>query len=132
MADSQTSLPSPASSFGARFRAWGRRRVLSATGNTGDTIFRAVLFFSALRLLLIVMAMIVAMAANSKLSLRQFGFGFLTSSAWNPIQGEFGALPFIYGTLMSSIIALIIAVPLSLGVAIFLVEQIGRASCRER
>src|SRR5436305_12951770 len=130
MSNPQTSLPSPASSFGARFRAWSRRHALSPTGNTGDTIFRAVLFFSALLLLLIVMAMVIAMAANSRLSLRQFGLDFLTSSTWNPIKGEFGALPFIYGTVMSSIIALIIAVPLSLGVAIFLVEQSPRRLAR--
>jgi phosphate transport system permease protein len=123
MANPQTTLPSPASGFGARFRAWGRRRALSATGNTGDTVFRAVLFFCALLVLLIVMGMILAMAANSQLSIRQFGFDFLTSRSWNPIQGTFGALPFIYGTVISSVIALIIAVPLSLGVAIFLVEQ---------
>src|SRR3954470_13478710 len=98
MANSQASLPSPASGFGARFRAWSRRRALSPTGNTGDTIFRAALFFSALLLLILVMAMVIAMAANSQLSLRQFGCGFLTSSTWNPIKGEFGALPFIYGT----------------------------------
>jgi phosphate transport system permease protein len=130
MANPQTPLPSPASGFGARFRAWSRRRALSPTGNTGDTIFRAVLFFSALLLLLLVMAMVIAMAVNSKLSLRQFGFGFLTSHTWNPIQGEFGALPFIYGTIVSSIIALLIAVPLSLGVAIFLVEQSPRRLAR--
>src|SRR3954464_7588562 len=86
MANPQASLPSLASGFGARFRAWSRRRALSPTGNTGDTIFRAVLFFSALLLLLLVMAMVIAMAVNSKLSLRQFGFGFLTSHTWNPIQ----------------------------------------------
>ena len=130
MADSQTTLPSPASGYGARFRAWSRRRALSPTGNTGDTIFRAALFLCALLLLLLAMAMIVAMAANAKLSIHQFGFGFLTSRSWNPIKNEFGALPFIYGTVMSSLIALVIAVPLSLGVAIFLVEQSPRQLSR--
>ena len=57
------------------------------------------------------------------LSIRQFGFGFLTSQRWDPIKGEFGALPFIYGTVASSLIALLISVPFSLGIAIFLVEQ---------
>ena len=130
MADPQTTLPSPASGYGARFRAWSRRRALSPTGNTGDTIFRAALFLCALLLLLLAMAMIVAMAANAKLSIHQFGFGFLTSRSWNPIKNEFGALPFIYGTVMSSLIALVIAVPLSLGVAIFLVEQSPRRMSR--
>jgi phosphate transport system permease protein len=54
----------------------------------------------------------------------------LTSSEWDPVRGKFGALPFIYGTIVSSILALIIAVPLSLGVAIFLVEQAPRSLAR--
>jgi phosphate transport system permease protein len=57
------------------------------------------------------------------LSIREFGFHFLISRQWNPIKGEFGALPFIYGTIVSSLIALLISVPLSLGIAVFLVEQ---------
>ena len=128
MVNSQSTLTSTA--YGARFLAWSKRRVLSPTGNTGDAIFRAVLFLAALLLLLLVTAMIIAMAANSQLSLRQFGAGFLTSRTWNPIQGEFGALPFIYGTVVSSILALLIAVPLSLGVSIFLTEHSPRRLAR--
>jgi phosphate transport system permease protein len=82
-----------------------------------------ILLVSATLLLLIVSAMVAAMASNSMLSLREFGFGFLTGRDWNPVLGRFGALPFIYGTVVSSLIALLIAVPFSLGVAIFLVEQ---------
>jgi phosphate transport system permease protein len=52
----------------------------------------------------------------------KFGFGFLTASQWNPVTGEFGALPFIYGTVVTSVIALLIAVPLGVGAAIFLAE----------
>ena len=58
-----------------------------------------------------------------RLSLRQFGFGFINGTDWNPVKGQFGALPFIYGTVVSSLIAILISVPLSLGIAIFLVEQ---------
>ncbi|MGH9900831.1 MAG: phosphate ABC transporter permease subunit PstC, partial [Pyrinomonadaceae bacterium] len=100
------------------------------TGNTGDAVFRTAMFASAFVLLLIVVTMIVAIAANSLPSIRRFGFGFLTSSAWNPIRGDFGALPFIYGTVVSSIIALLISVPLSLGIAVFLVEQAPRRVAR--
>jgi phosphate transport system permease protein len=103
------------------FSGWQRR--LSPTGNTGDAIFRAAMFASALFVLLIVVAMILALASHSTLSIRQFGFGFLTSREWNPIKDQFGALVFVYGTIVSSMIALIISVPLSLGIAIFLVEQ---------
>ena len=103
---------------------WPRlRHALSPTGNAGDAIFRGLLFTAAFFVLLIVLAMILALAAEAKLSLRQFGFGFITGTDWNPIKGQFGALPFIYGTVVSSLIAILISVPLSLGIAIFLVEQ---------
>jgi len=99
------------------------RIALSPTGNTGDAFFRGLMFSAALLVLIIVGAMILALAMKSKLSIAQFGFSFLTSRQWNPVKGEFGALPFIYGTVVSSAIALLIAVPLSLGIAVFLVEQ---------
>jgi len=106
--------------FGS-FSSW--RKALSPTGNTGDAIFRVLLSLIALFVLGIVIAMVWALATDSMLSIRQFGFSFLTSSHWNPISGQFGALPFVYGTIMSSLIALVISVPLSLGIAVFLVEQ---------
>jgi len=67
--------------------------------------------------------MIAALASHATLSIRQFGFSFLTGRDWDPIKGHFGALAFIYGTIVSSLIALVISLPLSLGIAIFLVEQ---------
>jgi phosphate transport system permease protein len=99
------------------------RRLLSPTGNAGDAVFRCLMLFAALLVVAIVISMIFALAADSMLSIRQFGFAFLTGQQWNPIKGAFGALPFIYGTVVSSLIALLISVPLSLGIAIFLVEQ---------
>ena len=123
MSNPQPALPTPASAYGARARVWDWRRALSPTGDLGDAVFRGALFLCALLLLLIVAAMIAAMASMSTLSMREFGWGFLTSSQWNPLANKFGAWPFIYGTVMSSIIALLISVPLSLGVAVFLVEQ---------
>ena len=130
MANPQPRLPSPADGFGARARSWNWRRALSPTGSTGDAVFRGILFLSALVVVLLVASMIVAMYSNSRLSMSEFGWGFLTGREWNPVRHEFGALPFIYGTVMSSIIALVIAVPLSLGVAIFLVEQAPRRISR--
>ena len=130
MSDPQLQTPTPTTAYGAHARPWNWRRMLSATGNTGDAVFRGLLFLSALLLLVIVAAMIYGMASNSMLSIREFGFGFLTGHDWDPIQGEFGAIPFIYGTVVSSVIALLIAVPVSLGVAIFLVEQAPRALAR--
>jgi phosphate transport system permease protein len=106
------------------------RRALSPTGNTGDAIFRVVLLAAAVLMLVIVGTMILALAAKSMPSIRQFGFSFITSREWNPVKSEFGALPFIYGTIVSSLIAIIISVPLSLGIAIFLVEQAPRQLAR--
>ncbi len=126
----QPTLPGPAVEYGATARAWNFKRVLSPTGNAGDAVFRTLLFASAFIVLLLVGAMITAMAARSRLALGTFGFGFLTSSEWNPVSGRFGALPFIYGTIVSSLLALLISVPLSLGVAVFLVEQAPRRLAR--
>ncbi|HEU4931230.1 MAG TPA: phosphate ABC transporter permease subunit PstC [Pyrinomonadaceae bacterium] len=99
------------------------RRVLSPTGNTGDAIFRVLMVLIALLMVGVVLAMVFALATDSMLSIRQFGFHFLTGRVWDPVKGEFGALPFVYGTIASSLIALLISVPFSLGIAIFLVEQ---------
>jgi len=104
-----------------QYSSW--RRVLSPTGNTGDAIYRVVMLLVALLMVGIVIAMVWALATDSILSIRQFGFGFLRGRTWDPIRGEFGALPFVYGTVASSLIALLISVPFSLGIAIFLVEQ---------
>ena len=98
-------------------------RRLSPTGNKGDAIFHLAISATSVIVVLIVIAMIVALASHATLSIRQFGFSFLTSREWDPIKGHFGSLAFIYGTIVSSLIALFISVPLSLGIAIFLVEQ---------
>ncbi len=97
--------------------------MLSPTGNTGDAVFRILMLLIALLMVGIVLAMMASLASDSMLSIRKFGFGFLTGQIWDPIRGEFGALPFVYGTIASSLIALLISVPYSLGIAIFLVEQ---------
>jgi len=99
---------------------------LSPTGNAGDAIFRGLMFCAALLILLIVGGMIVALALKSLPAIRQFGISFLTTQQWNPIKNEFGALPFIFGTLVSSALALLIAIPLGIGVAIFLSELAPR------
>ncbi|HSC89079.1 MAG TPA: phosphate ABC transporter permease subunit PstC [Polyangiaceae bacterium] len=93
-----------------------------ARTNWGDRLFRGTTATFAGIVLLIVVLMAWQMFGASELSLREFGLGFVVSRDWNPVQGEFGALPFIYGTLVSSLVALAIAVPVSLGIAIFLSE----------
>ncbi len=96
---------------------------MAKTGTTGDKIFRTVLFIFASTIIVIVVSMIAMMVWNSVPTIKEFGFSFLTGTDWQPASDIFGALPFIYGTIVSSVIALVISVPLSLGIAIFLVEQ---------
>ncbi len=128
--NTQPTAPGPAAEYGARFRAWDWRRAISPTGNFGDAVFRGALFCCALLLLVIVVLMFVEIGSNARLSLAEFGFSFLTGRVWDPIQGEFGALPFVYGTVVSSLLALLLAVPVSLGIAVFLVEQAPRRLAR--
>lgn len=97
------------------------------TGAFGDKIFRAVLLIAASSILLIVGAIFVMMVQNAMPTIERFGIGFLVGSEWKPAQEQYGALPFIFGTVVSSLIALIISVPISLGIAIFLVEQAPRS-----
>lgn len=88
----------------------------------GDRVYSWVITFFALcvPLLLLLIAAVVTVAAWP--ALRTFGFSFLTSSRWDPVAGVFGAAPAIYGTIVSSFLALVLATPLALGVAIFLSE----------
>jgi phosphate transport system permease protein len=88
----------------------------------GDTLFRAVTRGFAFFVLLLLGAVIASLAAGSIPAFRAFGLGFLFSESWNPVKDTFGALPAIYGTLITSFIAMVLAVPLAFGVAIFLTE----------
>lgn len=88
------------------------------------------MLIAATTILLIVAAIIVMMTQNSLPTIREYGLSFLTSDEWNPSAGIFGALPFIYGTVVSSVIALVISVPISLGIAIFLTEQASARMAR--
>ncbi len=73
-------------------------------------------------LILIVAAIGFELARQSMLSVQKFGLGFWTSSTWDPVAGEFGALPFIWGTLYSAVLALLIATPVAIGIAVFITE----------
>lgn len=90
--------------------------------NIGDFIFEKLTLLFAVLVFLLVILMAYEMYTNSKLSIAKFGWGFLTSSTWDPVTEVYGALPVIYGTVVSSLLALLIAVPLGLGVAVFLSE----------
>jgi len=80
------------------------------------------MFACSISVLMVLVLFVYELAVRSKLSLAHFGFRFFIGTTWDPVGGDFGALPFIYGTLVSSLLALILAVPLSVGVAIFVTE----------
>ncbi len=100
------------------------RQYLSTRGNGGlaDKTFAAAMLVCALSIFVIVLFILTVLILRSKLSLAQFGFHFFSGSDWDPVSGSFGALPFIFGTLATSLLALAMAVPLALGVAVFLTE----------
>jgi phosphate transport system permease protein len=72
---------------------------------------------------LVLVLIVVVIALQARPAIRQFGLGFLTSTAWNPVTQKFGALPFIYGTVLTSALAMVMAIPVGIGVALFLAEQ---------
>jgi phosphate transport system permease protein len=89
---------------------------------TDEVLFRAGTGAFALLLIGIVAAIAVALVSESRLSIRHFGWSFWQTDTWDPVVGEFGARPFIWGTLYSSVLALMISTPIALGIAIFISE----------
>jgi phosphate transport system permease protein len=88
----------------------------------GDEIARLVTLIFAATVVLITAALVWELWTNSVLPRQKFGLHFFLTQTWDPITEEFGALPFIYGTLVTSVVALLISVPLGIGAAIFLAE----------
>ena len=89
---------------------------------TDEILFRAVTGAFAILLIGIVAAIGLALISESRLSIAQFGWSFWQTDVWDPVAGEFGARPFIWGTLYSSVLALLISTPIALGIAIFISE----------
>lgn len=95
----------------------------------GDHLYMGITFIASLTILVIIVALAIELARASTPSIRHFGFDFVTKSIWDEqsgTEGVFGILPFIFGTLYSSLIALVLAVPVSIGAAIFLSELAPR------
>ena len=88
----------------------------------GDAVFRWTTFAAAIAVLVILGGVIWTLVEGSIPAIRAFGIGFLFSASWNPVTEKFGALAAIYGTLLTAAIAMAIAVPIGLGIAIFLTE----------
>jgi phosphate transport system permease protein len=98
-----------------------RARALSRL-RAGEAVFRNLTLVAALIVLAILGGVFVALVEGAAPALRAFGFDFFTTQRWNPVTEKFGALAPIYGTFVTSIIAMLIAVPVGLGIAIFLTE----------
>src|SRR5579859_2077433 len=87
-----------------------------------DQVFRSFVILCAIAVLAIVGLIFFELLSQSRLSISKFGLSFLKKQIWDPVAEDFGALPFIYGTIVSSLVGLAIAVPLSVGTALFLTE----------
>ena len=97
-------------------------RSLLARLKSGDEIARIITFIFAATVVLITVLLVLQLWHDSSLPRHKFGLNFFATRVWDPIAEEFGALPFIYGTLVTATVSLLIAVPLGLGAAIFLAE----------
>jgi phosphate transport system permease protein len=104
-----------------RARPQGRASFLSRLFS-GDSLAQALTFCCATLILVITALLVWELWLHSALAREKFGFHFLDTSTWNPVTEQFGALPFIYGTVVTSLLALLIAVPFGVGAAIFLAE----------
>jgi phosphate transport system permease protein len=91
-------------------------------GAFGDIVFRTLTQFFALLVLLVLGGVILSLISGAWPALQRFGFGFLVGQAWNPVTENFGALAPVYGTLVTSAIAMLIGIPVAFGVALFITE----------
>ena len=90
--------------------------------DTSDIVFRRILAVFPISLLIIVAGIFFQLVWSSLPSLNKFGFSFFISSVWDPVSENFGALPFIFGTLVTSLVALLLAIPIGVGAAIYLAQ----------
>src|SRR5436190_17414274 len=100
----------------------GLREQNLAQRRLGDRAFQWLTLLMALSVFVLIVLTGYQLAHGSQLALHKFGWRFLASSEWDPVNEQFGALPFVFGTLVSSFIALLIAVPLSIATAVYLTE----------
>ncbi|HEV2467790.1 MAG TPA: phosphate ABC transporter permease subunit PstC [Candidatus Sulfotelmatobacter sp.] len=98
-----------------------------STGEIPDRIFKFLITTCGLAVLAVLVLIVYELVSQSTVSWHAFGLKFFAGSDWDPVSEQFGALPFIYGTLVSSLVALVIAVPLSVGVAVFTTEMCPKA-----
>jgi phosphate transport system permease protein len=94
--------------------------------NRADSRFRLLTQFAAFLVVAIFAGIIITLYVGAEPAIKAFGWSFLTTSTWNPVTEKFGAFPLIYGTLVTSALAMIVAVPVGIGIAIFLTELCPR------
>ncbi len=107
---------------GEKLQVVPRSRVGVRENLFADQVFRSFVILCALAVLAIVGLIFFELVSQSRLSISKFGFSFLKKQIWDPVAEDFGALPFVYGTVVSSLLGLLIAVPLSIGTALFITE----------
>ncbi len=100
----------------------GRKRSLASTLRWGDAVAHLITLLFACVVLLVTGYLVFQLWTASEMSRAKFGLSFFTGTNWDAVQGDFGALPFIWGTVLTSALALVFAVPLGVGAAIFLAE----------
>ena len=98
------------------------QQAMTARQTALDSSFRWVTWIAAVLTFSIVIGVLITLTIGAWPAIQKFGFGFITSSEWNPVTEMFGAVPGIFGTLVTSTIALLLAVPLSFGIALFINE----------
>jgi phosphate transport system permease protein len=93
-----------------------------SSGRMADGAFASLMVVCALSIFAIVILIVSVLVSHSQLSIKAFGWHFFSTRTWDPVSGDFGALPFIYGTVLSSLLAVLMAVPLALATSIFLLD----------
>ncbi len=106
----------------SRARLSGRARQFLKQLKHGDEFAHLITLLAAASIIVVTIMLVYQLYLNSALPRQKFGLEFFLGRTWDPVSGDFGALPFIYGTVVSSALALLVAVPLGVGAAIFLSE----------
>ena len=106
----------------AQARAESPQRTRIGSAGPTDQVFRGIVTGFGGLVILILVGLVALLVIDSLPSIQRYGFGFIISSTWDPVKEEFGAWPYVYGTLFSSFLALLIATPVAVGAALFLAE----------
>src|SRR5437660_12645490 len=115
--------PEPASKAALKMDAEATPLLQGNVSEIPDALFGWTMRLCGLAAVSLLALIVYELIARSQLSWHAFGWKFFAQSDWNPVEEQFGALPFIYGTVVSSLLSLIIAVPLAVGVAVFITDM---------